>query len=691
MDQRTLQALLLAGVFVAAAGVGVGLTANIDTGFDNPAPVSDGVPFGAPNGFYVTLEGNTSVGMEKFTNGTDTVVLETTSGNVTAQADGVADITLHTSNMTGPWTNVTDISASLNPVTIDPEDKQQAVAGGDIDRLHFRSASAVAADDGTVDFFYAGTSGTSRVTISGAPASTTLYAIDAQTGTILDKADSDGSGTVTFDSLENSEHNVVLQTGVNKAPTLSDASPQGMQNSQATQFTVDVNDSNFAAGDTVEVVFSYEGSEIDTQTISSNQTVSTSAPAAAQLGGAQNWSVEAADDFGGTASESYMYSVPQTLEFRNEAQPHGLIKNASSPIQIEAVFFEDIETDPAIIDRTTTNGKINLTGLPVGSEFSVSVSAPGYNNRTVRIESIFEQSNIFLLEKSATTVENRFIVNDRTGSFPPEDTEIIIQAPVDESEYQTGGEGFVWRTVSGDDLGADEAFVADLEEEKRYRILVTNEQGDQRNLGSYVPEVSGTIELNIGSVNVNAQAPEGVGFNATYQNTTSGRQIAIQYNDTADATEQLIVNIYERNNESNTLIDNESFSGPFGTYKHIEPVPAGDNETTWVVEVEGVRGTDSSGQVRENVEFQQYTGPGFTVLGGMPDWLITVIFVGVIWGVAGTFSQFNGHVGGIVVAGLGAMFFFVGVVPAYLGGGVVALSLLTAGILFVRGARGGGL
>ncbi len=679
MDSGRRQVLVYAVVGFLVGSAAVVAAAHI-TG---TVPIDDGVTLVAPDGMEVTVDGQTRALLEDpFTLG-GTVNVETEAGNATFYSPGNASATIHKDDIEGTWTNVTAIEANANSIQINPDDKQEVTVAQETTAVAWTATTD--ADDGTADFSYSA-SGPGEVTLTAAPASTTLYAVNS-TGYILDKATSDSSGTVTFDALASGDHDVRLQTNANDAPQLANAEPQGDLSEEPTQFSVDVSDPNFDDGDSVTVTIDFEGSQIHSETITSNQTVPVSAPAGAGDGGSHDWSVEATDDYGGATSAAYSYNVPSSLTFRHEQPPHDVIEGTDTdPIRIEATFYEDAETDPVIVNRTTTTGTIDLDGLPVSSEFSVSVKAPGYHNRSVRLDDIYAQSEIFLIEKgSATTVENRFIVNDRTGEFPPEETEILIQAPVNQSIYASGG--YDWLTVSGDDLGADQAYVDDLIEGKRYRIAVQNDDGDTRILGSYTPETAGTIELNIGSVRVEPADAEGVAMNATWINATDSQpEVRIAYNDTANATDTLYVDVYERNNESNTLIDNESFSGPFGTFTLTEPVPADENDTTWVVEVRGDRSGDAS-----NVHFKEYVGPSVSVLTGLPSWLVTVIFVGLIWAVAGLFSQVNGHVGGIVVAGLGAMLFFVGLVPGYLGGGVVALSLLTAGLMFVRESRAGGL
>lgn len=50
----------------------------------------------------------------------------------------------------------------------------------------------------------------------------------------------------------------------------------------------------------------------------------------------------------------------------------------------------------------------------------MSVQAPGYHNRTVRLEDIYSQNEVFMIEKGGHDGRDRFVVDDRTGNFPPE-------------------------------------------------------------------------------------------------------------------------------------------------------------------------------------------------------------------------------------------------------------------------------
>lgn len=641
---------------------------------------SGAISLQAPDGMNATISGVVDQNMERNFPTSGTVEYLTASGNISFFSSGAAAATVAVGDITGAWTNVTAVTADPNTITINPGDKPSAVVGQEITAFAYTATQQ--ADDASVDFVYTSSGGPGRATVQGVAASTTMYAIDQDTGEILDSESSSSGGVITFDSLSSGTHDVVIQTGVNVTPQVSNPSPTGALTSPQNQISVDVTDGNFPQGDTVDVTISLDGSQIHTETLTSNGTVTVSIPQSGKTGGSHSWSVTATDDYGGSTSDSYTYQVPSVLEIRQETPPHDLVDgNSTNPLTVEAIFYEDVEQTPVIINRTVTDGTIDLTGLPVSSEFSVQVQAAGYHNRTIRIADIYSQSQVFMIQKTEPTVENRFVLADRTGNFPADETELYIQAAVNQSLYGSGG--FEWMTVAGDDLGADEAFTDNLIDGKRYRILVQNDAGDTRLLGAYTAETTGTIQLNIGSVVLDPTAPGTVGINSTWINTTGGTPtVRVEYNDTTMNTSTLWVEIYQYKNQSNHLVTNTSFNGPFGTFSLSEPVPVGENDTTWVVRVVGEKPGD-------NIVYQRIVGPGQPVLQGLPGWFVTIVFVAIIWMVAGLFSQLNGGIGGLVVAGLGGMFYFMNLVPSYLGAGVVVLSMLTAGMLFLRERRGG--
>lgn len=374
-----------------------------------------------------------------------------------------------------------------------------------------------------------------------------------------------------------------------------------------------------------------------------------------------------------------------TLTIREESSPHNKITGCSLTVK----FFEDVEDDPTIKERTDddNDGELDLTGLPIDEQFSATAECAGYHNRTVVLNDLSQQETMFLLDKTVSSLENRFTVEDRTGNFPAEETEIIIQKAINRSEY--GGEpaGFSWTSVAGDDLGADEAFTVDLEEDARYRVKVQNEGGDSRILGAYRPTSAGDINLVIGSVVLDPDDDAGLPeWSGNYTNETDPSQVNFEYNDSQSNTTTIWLEIFEFNNESNKLLSNSSFTnGPYGTFSNTQNVPSDEEDTTWVIRFTAER------TGAETIQQEIVVGPQQPLLPALPTYLVSILFVGTMWIVAGLFSQLNGHIGALVVAGMGAIFFYVDLVPPELGSSVMILSLITAGIIFANEARSGGL
>lgn len=460
-----------------------------------------------------------------------------------------------------------------------------------------------------------------------------------------------------------------------RSPSIDNASatPTGGLSSDTTTLEIDVNDSDFATsqGDTVTVEFFVDGASEGTDTLTSNGTASVTT--SSLTGGDHTWNATATDDYGlSHESQDFTISIPDTLVIREESPPHGKIMSAT----VEATFFEDEDDDPVILNRTTSDGEINLTGLPVGSEFSVSIHAPGYNNRTVILEDIFTQNNVFLINKNETTVENRFVVADRSGNFQPENTEIIVQTHVNQSLYDSGG--FEWLNAGGDDLGADQAYTTDLIEEKRYRLVAQNEEGDKRVLGAYTAETGGDIQLEIGSISLEVPDDETTHAAEAVFNSSS-ENVEFEYVDPASNTGDITLKIYERGNESNTAHD-QTHSGPFGTLRVVQPVDA-ENVTSWVVEYETTRNGESvTGSFV--VGQQQFVDPGLS------DFWRAFIGAAALVIVAGLFGGLRSQLGVVVLPLLAGGLWFIGWLPGTVGAGAIILAL-GLGVLYLTSSDQG--
>jgi len=197
--------------FVLAPVTGAAVGA-ITIGGQQATPISGGVPLAASNGPTVTVYGSVNATLQDFAPNSNTVNLTTDAGNATLSSTGGTSAAVYPgTNLTGTWTNVTDISAGGTELTIDAADKPAVRTVNGTERLSVRDTIDV--DDGQPDFRIGGT-GTGTVTLPsgwGLPASTGIKAVDADSGVVLDKSTTDSSGAVTFD-INLSAHTVSLET-----------------------------------------------------------------------------------------------------------------------------------------------------------------------------------------------------------------------------------------------------------------------------------------------------------------------------------------------------------------------------------------------------------------------------------------------------------------------------------------------
>jgi len=654
MERGTLITLFLVGLLVpvgfATAG---GLLSNAE-------PASGDVAIGASDGPTVVVTGiNNKIELTEFTPDANTVEVASDAGNGTFSSQGHTHV--RANNIEGTWTNLSALNVTGATLTVNPVDKQQASISGDADTFDYRDTMQL--DDGTIDFTYSGTSGTTTVTVRGVPANANIGAVD-ETGTLLATATSNANGVVTLSAMANSEHNVSLTEGTR--PEVSNLEPNKNLSTAPSELSVDITDKDFANADSITVEFSLDGSVIDTQTVSSNGTVTTPLPSSGESLGEHTWSVDATDDYGLTDTGSASYGIPNQLRFVNESD--GTLLDT---ITIEATFF-----DGNITTITTSDGTINMTGLDATDEFTVDAKPQSlYFDRTVYIVSIVDQRTVYLLRDNQSivpSVTNRFTLRDRTGNFDGNGARLKIQKAINNSGTSE------WQTIHGDEFGVS-GVQTQLEKGVRYRLIVTNNDKDTRVLGTYVAEANETVPLTIGTVQGDPVAgSDGFRYNATYDNSTGTPTVRFTYNDTNVSTSELSLTIYQKGNESNVLFRNQTFTnGPYGSISVSEMVPANQSQNTWIVEAYVQRNGEQQ-KIREQV------GPRNAVLLAIPDWLKVFISVGSIWLVAGLFSRLNGHIGGLVVAGMGGMWWFIDFLPAETGIGVVVLSLITAGILFIK-------
>jgi hypothetical protein len=361
--------------------------------------------------------------------------------------------------------------------------------------------------------------------------------------------------------------------------------------SKDTELSIQVNDSDFATaqGDTVTVDFYVDGSQAGSTTVSSNGTASYTA--SVSTGGTHTWHAEITDSYGETAtSDTFNFEAPGTLYVYSESNPNELVDNAT----VEIRFYGE---ENFVVERSTTNGKIDMSGLPADQEFVAVAKASGYYDRRIYVSSLYEQQSVFLLPDSQNAVYNVFELVDQSGNYPAGETRLIIQRALNTSGSLN------WVTVAGDFFGATNEFPVYLRYNQRYRVIIENDAGDRRVIGAY----SATDEDNPKQIIIKSivvDPPEGQSYYGTAwvgdedpapDNNVTERTLRFTYSDPANSTDSLDLVIHERGNPDNELV-NTSVDDVGTEWAYTYTLEGNQTEKAWVVNWTAERNGNTVGQ-----------------------------------------------------------------------------------------------
>lgn len=253
-----------------------------------------------------------------------------------------------------------------------------------------------------------------------------------------------------------------------------------------TTFSVDISDGDFGTsqGDSVQADLYIDGSKAGSDTLSSNGTASVTATVS--NGGSHTYHWEAGDAWGNSdTSTTHTITVPSNLSIYNESNSTQLVDNATVELRF---YFEDQPTK--IVSKNTSDGTIDMSGLPADRPFVVVAQADGYYSRRIFVESLYETESVYLLPENETAVNPSFKLEDYTGKYPSDETVLLVQRALD------NGTAVDWRTVEGDLFGGTGQFPTTLEYNIRHRLVLLNsETGDRRVLGSFTPVNDGEYTI----------------------------------------------------------------------------------------------------------------------------------------------------------------------------------------------------
>lgn len=396
-------------------------------------------------------------------------------------------------------------------------------------------------DEVTVEFHANGQQvGTDSLTSNGT-ASATITAQDGTNDWWVKATDS--AGNVAYSAN-------FSFTGDYAAPTVSNPDPaDGAKiTTRDPTLSAEITDSDFAAGDSLTVNISLDGSQVHSETISANGTVSTSISPAA---GGHQWTVTATDQYGLSTSETYTFSTPSTLSIKNESAPETLVAGTNATVTVQ--FFGE---RGSVTTQTTTDGTVNLTGLPTDERFVVQADADGYRTRKTVIRSLYNQQTVYLLPNNATASQIIFEISDPTGEFPPGETYLYIERPLTVNNSTT------YQTIAGDTFGATARYPVTLAEDTRYRLRVRHD-GQERMLGSYTVTTTAVEELRVQRIEPSADDVE---QGAVYGGVEDG-QLAVRFR---DGTPNTTVTYSVTAANGSTVVPETTVTGE--SFAHLFPV-----------------------------------------------------------------------------------------------------------------------
>ena len=468
-DSASTKQILIFLAVLLLVGSGVAFAATQYWGADPGIELSIENDDGQVTGPHVTLAGSEKIDISS----TDvrpennTIAL----GNASFTSADASYVTITNAGLHGDTTSVTEIDAGEETLYIDSNVGHRVGVNNNISSVSFTTINLNERQATEISV-----TGTGELSINNL--NTEYVRVISTAGDRIVPVDS----SVATLSVSNED----ITLAETSSPTFSNASPvdDAMVSEAPAKLEVGVRHPDFEANETVDLQFNVNDEPVGTKTASSNGTYSVTTSDV--LSGTNNWSVEASDTHGSSASldaDNITFRVPANLSVYDEQAPESKITTNGTA---EVLFFPSEGEER--YSRTIENGTVSMQGIPADTSFVAVVSLEDYRDRRIYVESIFEQQRMYALKNNAEIVEPAFRITDFTNDYPTRDTVIKIK--------RNFGDG--WTTVEGDYFGGSNQVGAQLEYNSRYRIVIENiETGQSRNLGAYTPTASNVIDLEV--------------------------------------------------------------------------------------------------------------------------------------------------------------------------------------------------
>lgn len=285
-------------------------------------------------------------------------------------------------------------------------------------------------------------------------------------------------------------------------------------------------------------------------------------------------------------TDVYLESSASQLFVFNETSSTNLVKDGTG---IRVRFFREGTDD--VIEKNVTDGTVDLAQLQSDEDFVVTVRAneTQYHYRRIPIESLQEQQEVYLLPKGSDNATVDFSLTDRTGRF--QNPTLRVEKPIRKDFDSDSQNETRYQTVVGDTFGTSGSLTLNLERNERYRLVVKNQDGERRVLGSFTPDLKAQqVPLTIAQVQLAPDAGEsGVATDAELVEQADGSyDLRTLYEDANNQTSEVTITV--TNSSNATVIGPTTFdNGPYGRLVNTYDVNGTPENETYTVEYEAIR------------------------------------------------------------------------------------------------------
>ena len=269
--------------------------------------------------------------------------------------------------------------------------------------------------------------------------------------------------------------------------------------------------------------------------------------------------------------------IPAKLSIR-DVTDGSLIDDTETDVTLTAVDGAD-----PITQQTTSNGTINMTGLPIDTRFAAALAPEGdYFDRKIRLPARIDQQPAYLLpdDEAVASVSPRLQVADQTGRFDEQRSELRLQRPV---PTESGTE---YRTVAGDQLG-ENGFSTALQRNQRYRVIIVDPTARQSHVTTVTPRRSEPTAVPIEDVQYETtESISGVNISTAYRRPEGGDRLAVNLSNVRSAD----LTLSEAGNESNVVLDDSYDQNVSADV----PVSEDTRESNWNADYEATNTNDAT-------------------------------------------------------------------------------------------------